>query len=152
MVCSFFGHRKIAEKQSVYVEVKKEIRKLIIEKNVNVFYFGKFGDFDEICHKAVSSLKKEFSFIKRIFVFHDERFINKTRRPKYIKDDEYEDFIYFNLSYNYWYSRIYYRNCEMIKHSDIVIFYCKNDLTSGSYKALTYAKKTKKPFINLYLE
>ncbi len=63
-----------------------------------------------------------------------------------------EEFTYLPLDYNYWYTRIYYRNCEMIDRSDCVIFYAEQKKESGAYKALRYAQKKKKPHINLFYE
>ena len=64
-------------------------------------------------------------------------------------DDEYEEFVYFSLQYDGFNKRIYYRNVEMIKNSDKIIFYVKNIENSGANKAMNYAKKLKKDFINI---
>ena len=53
------------------------------------------------------------------------------------------------LDYDYWFNRIYYRNCEMINQSDFILFYAQNQQNSGAYKAFKYAKKDKKDFMNI---
>lgn len=40
----------------------------------------------------------------------------------------------------------------MIEKSDYVIFYAKNKQDSGANKALKYAKKRKKEYVNLFDE
>ena len=67
-----------------------------------------------------------------------------------MQDEDYEQFIYLALSYDYWYTRIYYRNCAMIDRSDYVVFYAEERENSGAYKALRYVVKQKKPYINLF--
>ena len=66
-----------------------------------------------------------------------------------MKDEDFEEFIYLDLAFDWWYQRIYFRNVEMINQSDFVIFYVNRTAKSGAYKTFQYAKKIKKPFINL---
>ena len=148
-ICSFFGHRKIENKEELYQTVSCLVEKLIAEKGYDVFLFGGFGEFDELCYNIVSCLKERYSAIKRVYCVHDEKYLLEHRRSAYLSAMDYEEFIYFPLSYDYWYTRIYYRNCEMIEKSDFVIFYAENRQSSGAYKALAYAKKRKKEYLNL---
>ncbi|MBQ7348758.1 MAG: hypothetical protein IJW47_02060, partial [Clostridia bacterium] len=115
----------------------------------DTFLFGGFGDFDAICHKTVTQLKNKHPYIKRVYCLTDQRFLNKNKRPKYLKDEDYEDFIYLPLDFDFWYTRIYYRNCEMIKKSNYVIFYVEERKNSGAFKALKFAIRNKTEYINL---
>ncbi len=147
-ICSFFGHRDII----VTSEIKEALSNAIMDiiaKGVTTFYFGGFGDFDELCHNTVSEIRKQNKHIKRIFCLSDERHLRISKRPKYLDSDDYEEFIYLPLAYDYWYTRIYYRNCEMIDASEYVVFYYRNTERSGAYKAYQYAVKTKKKIIVL---
>ncbi len=149
MLCSIFGHRKI-ETDINLQELKNVLKNLISERNVDTFYFGGFSEFDDLCHSVISQLKNEFPHIKRVFCLSDERHLRITKRPKWLKDEDYEDFIYLPLSFDWWYQRIYYRNCAMIDDSDFVLFYVTEKENSGAYKAYKYAKSKKKNIINIY--
>lgn len=122
---------------------------LITKENVRLFYFGGFGEFDDLCHKIVSELKNKYPNIYRIFCLSDPRHQRLSKRPIWIKDEDYEEIIYLNLINDYWYKRIYFRNCEMIDRSDFVAFYVNHSERSGAYKALQYAIKKKKQIINI---
>lgn len=148
-ICSFFGHREIEITSELKTKLKAYIKDLINNKTVNCFYFGGFGNFDELCWQIVTDLKQTYPYIKRIFCLSDPRHQRADKRPKWIKDEDYEEFIYLNLKFDYWYSRIYYRNCEMIDQSDYVIFYVTNTENSGAYKALRHAERMKKEFVNM---
>ncbi len=51
--CSFFGHREVNDREALKKKVLAVVEKLI-EKGFSVFLFGGFGDFDELCHEAVT--------------------------------------------------------------------------------------------------
>ena len=55
------------------------------------------------------------------------------------------------MKYTGFYSRIYFRNCEIIDHSDYCVFCVdENADNSGALKALKYAKKKKKTLTNIF--
>ncbi|MBQ8885186.1 MAG: hypothetical protein IJY62_02280 [Clostridia bacterium] len=149
-ICSFFGHRDIELSDELY-----EITTAEIIKSVNcgcrVFYFGGYGDFDALCYKIVSKLKKENPKlnIKRIYCVAQERYLRKNVR--YFQRENYDEVIYLLPSFEGWYKSIYFRNCAMIDKSDFVIFYAEERKNSGAYKAYKYARKKKgKQIINLW--
>jgi uncharacterized phage-like protein YoqJ len=148
-ICSFFGHRKIEEKEKIREKVSALVEKLLLD-GFTVFLFGGFGEFDELCHEAVSGLKGKYSMLKRVYCLSDEKHLIERKRPKYLTVEDYEEFIYLPPSFDYWYKRIYYRNCEMIEKSDFIVFYAENRENSGAYKAFRYAVKQKKNYINLF--
>ena len=143
--CSVFGHRTIEITKVLENKLYSTFEE-IINKGCEFFYFGGFGMFDELCHKVVSELKLTYTHIKRIFCLSDPRHLRINKRPKWLKIEDYEEFIYLDLEFNWWYQRIYYRNCAMIDRSDIVVFYVEPKENSGAYK---YAVKKKKSLINL---
>ena len=145
---SVFGHSKI--------EITKELEdKLfetfedLIKQGCKYFYFGGFGEFDDFCHKVISKLKITYPHIQRIFCLSDPRHQRISKRPKWLKDEDYEEFIYLDLDFDWWYQRIYYRNLAMIFRSNVVVFYVEPRENSGAYKAYKYAKQKKKILINL---
>ena len=147
--CSFFGHSKLNDKITIEKTLFELIESLIVDKGYRLFYFGGFGEFDDLCYKVVSKLKETYGYIKRVFCVIEEKHKIFSKRPKWLKEEDYEDFVYFDLKYNYWYTRIYFRNCEIIKKSDFTIFFVTNKGASGAYKALSYAMKAKKEFVNI---
>ena len=149
-VCSFFGHRKIEKTEKLKRQLATKIKGLTENENYNVFYFGGFGEFDELCYEIVSELRIQHRQIKRIFCLSDERYLCLDKRPEWLKRQEYEEYVYLNLDFDYWYTRIYYRNCEMIKNSDFIIFYVDENKDGGAKKALNFARKIKKENINMY--
>lgn len=147
-ICSVFGHSTIDITKELENSLFETIEDLI-KKGGEYFYFGGFGMFDELCHKVVSELQQTYNHIKRIFCLSDARHLRINKRPKWLKNEDYEEFVYLDLEFDWWYQRIYYRNCAMIDKSDIIIFYAEERENSGAYKALKYAKQKKKSFINL---
>jgi len=147
-VCSFFSHSKIEITEELKEKLMTTVKKLI-EDGFSIFYFGGFGEFDELCWQTVTQLKTTYPDIKRIYCLSDPRHQRLSKRPRLLKDEDYEEFVYLDLDFDWWYQRIYFRNCEMINQSDFVIFYVNQTKNSGAYKALQYAKKNKKGFINL---
>ena len=100
--CSVFGHRIIEITKGLENKVL-EIFKNLIDEGCEYFYFGGFGMFDELCHKVVSKLKLTYSHIKRIFCLSDPRHLRINKRPKCLRNEDYEDFIYLDLDFDWWY-------------------------------------------------
>ena len=147
--CSFFGHREIEISEKLKNNLIKIITKLIEEENYRIFYFGGFGDFDQLCYDVVTELKSKFPLIKRVFCLTNERHLNPKNRPQWLKEEKYEDYVYFSLSFNWWYKAIYFRNLEIINASDFIIFFVRKNKEGGAKKALDYAKTKRKKHINL---
>ena len=147
--CSCFGHNKINVFKHLKEKLMSIFKELISKENVKYFYFGGFGEFDDLCHSIITELKNEYPEMYRIFCLSDPRHQRLSKRPKWLKDEDYEEITYLDLNFDYWYSRIYYRNCEIIDRSDFVIFYVNHTEQSGAYKALQYAKRKKKQIINV---
>lgn len=71
------------------------------------------------------------------------------KRPKWIKNEDYERFVYMNIDYTGFYKRIYFRNCEIVKKSDYIVFYIRNTINSGAYKTYQYAQNQRKIVIEV---
>lgn len=144
---AFFGHRKIVVTDTLIIKLRNLIERFIVSENFGYFYFGGFGDFDQLCYNIVSELKAKYPHIQRIYVYEDENFLRK--KPKYLLHEEYEYFVYYEPKVKYWYYRILFRNFEIIDRSDYIIFFVNNKENSGACKAMNYAKSKKKSFVNL---
>lgn len=147
--CAFFGHSEIIITEELKQKVKKHIEELIVYQGYNIFMFGGFGMFDNLCWQIVTELKQKYTSIKRVYCLSEEKHLKVNKRPFYLKNEDYEEFTYFSLEFDWWYTKIYYRNRAIINNSDFIIFYVKNQNYSGAYKAMKYAIKIKKSFINL---
>ena len=148
-ICSFFGNSEIVITDELIGRLRVKIEELVTNEGFGVFYFGGLGMFDDLCYKIVSELKEKYPFIKRVFCLTDPRHQRYIKRPSWLRNTEYEEYIYLDLAFDWWYKRIYYRNCEMIEQSDFVIFYVAHTEKSGAYKAMQYAKRKKKNYINI---
>ena len=150
--CSFFGHREINLESGLADRLKKTVESLIFDKGYTQFYFGGFGDFDALCYKTVTEIKVNNPNlqIKRVFCVPQERLVRKG--APYFNKDDYEETVFLEPSFNGWYKSIYFRNLAMIDASDFVVFYAEEKERSGAYKALQYATKTKKEFVNIFLK
>ena len=147
-----FGHRDMTFAEQDEIDLYNLFEDYIVNKNVGIFNFGGFGDFDDFAHKVVTKLKEKYPFIKRVYIYEDYKFISKpSKRPVWLKDEDYEAFKYFVMRYSGFYQRIYFRNCEIIDHSDYCVF-CVDETAeySGAKKALEYAKRKKKVFVNVF--
>ena len=150
-ICSCFGHAKI----DITDKLRKQVYKVyedLINREFNVFYFGGFGDFDDLCWRVVSELQTKYPHIKRVYCVENEKYLRPNKRPKYLKDEDYEEFIYLMPTFNWWYTQIYYRNREMVNESDFIVFYVNDAEKSRSYKFLQYAIQQHKPYTNIAFE
>ncbi len=146
--CSFFGHRQVEGIGDLESKIERVVEQLI-KSGCEIFYFGGYGDFDELCYKVVTKMQEQYRHIKRVFCLTDEKYLSSYKRPKWMSLYACEEYVYFYLKYDYWYTKIYFRNCEIVKRSDLIVFYAREDENSGAYKILKYATKNKKQFINL---
>lgn len=150
--CCFFGHRDAKLSQDELSELRSVVSDLIEKKGVRRFLFGGFGEFDEVCHLIVSDFVGVVSGVERIYCLEDRRYLMPYKRPPYLKEEDYEEFVYLDVRFESWYQRIYYRNLEMIDISDFCIFYVEKKQNSGAEKALRYAKTQKKDILNIAKE
>ena len=149
-ICSVFGHREVEITEELSGKTECEILKAI-NFGCRNFYFGGFGDFDDLCYKIVTKIKEEKSEfeIKRFYCVTQERYLRKKSR--YFKPENYDEIIFLVPSFEGWYKSIYFRNCAMIDESDFVLFYAEERENSGAFKAYKYAKKQKgKTVVNIY--
>ena len=162
--CCFFGHRKINNTPELIERLTKEIEVLISEKDVVIFYFGSKSEFDDLCHKVVTELKKKYPEIKRIYVRSAFQHI-----PDWYEDSllqHYEDTYFPEHMEKAGRASYVERNQEMINKSDFcVIYYDENylpprrknsrrELTdyqpkSGTAVAYEYAMKKNRFIINV---
>ena len=67
-ICCFAGHASILNKDKVKIKLKKEIIDLIEKENATTFYNGGKGAFDWLCAYTVDELRKDYPFIRIVFL------------------------------------------------------------------------------------
>ena len=172
--CCFIGHRKIEDKESVFLRVKPIIEMLITEKGVRIFNFGSRSEFDDLCHLIVSEFQNEYPDIIRVNYNRKSEYVvkkdEKARREEIArrllkKDISVKDFDRSKMS-----DRVsgagkasyVERNREMIDDSDFCVFfyigeeykpepnpYYKTSGKSGTKMAYDYAVRKGKTIINV---
>ena len=149
-ICSFFGHREIEITDKLRADIQKSVEQAI-ECGCTVFYFGGYGDFDELCRRIVSKIKEDApgKGLRSVYCVSQEKYLRKSARC--FNREDYDEIIYLQPSFDWWYKSIYFRNCAMIDKSCFIVFYAKESKNSGAYKAYKYAMNTtNKTIINLY--
>ncbi|MBE5737540.1 MAG: DUF1273 domain-containing protein [Clostridiales bacterium] len=163
MQACFIGHRKIEKKEELTLSLK-EIVVSLINKGVTTFLFGSMSEFDTLSLKVVSELKKEYPFIKRVYVRSAYQNVSKSYQEYLLKFYEQTYFppkIEKAGKYSY-----VERNYEMIDNSTYCVFYYNENYApqangklkqdkilmrkSGTKTAYNYAVRKKKEIINLY--
>jgi len=141
-ICAFIGHNKFTFTPAIKEKITNYLETLITEENYGIFRFGGLGEFDYACWEIVGELKEKYPFIKRKLCLWADKY------PWWAKAREYDEIEELPLDFDYWYSRLYYRNTAMIDLSDTTVFFVENKNRSGAYKALQYATAKKKNLIN----
>ena len=166
--CTFIGHRKIEKNDELIKRISEVIENLIVNENVDTFYFGSKSQFDGLCYVIVSELKEKYTHIKRIYVRAEFEYIDGEGSRPYREGlmERYEDTYYPEHMSNAGKAAYVERNQEMIKKSDVCIFYYKEDYQpprrrngkrdlfdyqprSGTRIAYEFAEQKKKMIINV---
>ncbi len=66
--CCFIGHREINETEELKQQLYNNIESLILKEGVDTFLFGSKSRFNSLCYEQVTELKKEYPYIKRVYV------------------------------------------------------------------------------------
>ena len=165
----FFGHRKIDVTDELKTALYKEIENLIVDDEITTFLFGSKSQFDDLCYKIVSDLKKKYPHIQRVYVRAEFEHIDGEGSRAYRESLlEFYENTYYPESVSGAGKAVYVkRNQHMIDKSSIcVVYYDENympsrrkqsrrDLadyqpSSGTGVAYKYAEKKKRKIINLY--
>ena len=136
MVCTFFGHRD--SPSYIYPQLKAEITNLIKNENVNTFYVGNHGDFDNMAISALKEITKEFTHI-RFYVVLAYMPTQSSEYPTILPD---------GIENTIKKCAIEYRNKWMIENSDFAITYIERNF-GGAAKFANIAIKKCKKTINL---
>lgn len=163
--CCFIGHRKILKTQNLIFNLKYFIEDLILNKNVDVFYFGSVSEFNKLCYNIVSDLKLKYTNIKRVYIRAEYQYINDFYY-KYLLES-YEDSFFPDKVSKAGRCSYVKRNEIMIEKSEYCIFYYNENYlpeqkryskknrflyqpNSGTKLAYDYALRKKKNCYNFF--
>ncbi len=125
--CCFVGHRQIDATDKLKEHLTEILKKLIIEENIDTFLFGSNSQFNDLCHCVISDLKKDFPYLKRIYVRAEFPFIDDDYKAYLLK--RYEDTYYPQNIINAGKYVYVERNSEMIDKSRFCVFYYNKTYT-----------------------
>ena len=151
--CCFFGHRKIEITDELTNRLNTVIEKLIRFKKIDTFLFCSKSEFDELCLKTVTKLKKKYTHIKRIYVRAEFPYISDSYKAYLL--ESYDDTYYPRRLTNAGRAVYIKRNYEMIDNSDFCVTYYDENYkpyvqkSSGTRLAYDYAKKKNLIIINV---
>ncbi len=162
--CCFFGHRKIEYTEELEKQIYENAEKLILNENVDTFYFGSRSEFNSLCRDIVKDLKEKYPNINRIYIRAEYAYISDSYKDYLLED--YEDTYFPEKAINAGKASYVERNQIMIDKSDFCIVYYKEDYLppirknsrrdlfayqpkSGTKIAYDYAKKKDKTIIRL---
>ncbi|MBO5746651.1 MAG: hypothetical protein J6S13_06130 [Clostridia bacterium] len=137
-VCALFGHRDCPE--NISEKLYNSIEKLILQKNINVFYVGTHGNFDKLAYRVLKQIKDKHSI--KIYVVL--AYLN-NKDVFYDADETIFPSVLENTPIRY---AIVKRNNYMIDKCDCVICYV-NDSFSNAYTFVNRAKKKSADIINI---
>ena len=151
--CSIIGHRDVEATDDLKTSIMQTARHLIINDGITDFLFGSRSVFKDLCYDVITELKKEFDYIRRIYVRAEypnitEHYYNYLKRF-------YEDSYFYSDTHN---GRLNYikRNEKIIDESEVCLFYYNAEYKvasktkSGTHLAYKYAQRKNKNIINLY--
>ena len=163
--CCIIGHRKIKEFMLVTMATRDKLIDLIKNRNVSVFKFGYYGEFNDFCYKTLSGLKFIYPHIKLIlytlnneiaYTFEEaEQYKSKSKiRDKDFKYQCFDEFVYLDdIDETKFKYACVLRNKKLIDESDFYLIYHREDYSlpnnrnSGTKIAYDYACKQKKKMI-----
>ncbi|MGN0468647.1 MAG: hypothetical protein ACI4GY_07995 [Acutalibacteraceae bacterium] len=140
--CTFFGHRDTP--QEIESILKEILIDLIENKNVDLFYVGNQGKFDNMVRKNLKLLKCDYLYINYMVVLAYMPGKNKENLQEDFLDTVYPDVLE-TTPLQYAISK---RNKWMIDNSDYVITYVEHSV-GGAAKFKKIAEKKGKIVINL---
>jgi len=138
--CCFFGKTKLGyQKRDKAFELLYRQIEALIKDGYTEFILSGHGDFDSTARIAVISLRMRFPNIKTIYYhackYEDNQALLQTIYPPIEDISQHQ--------------AIVYRNYAMIDSSDYCIFYVVRNKSGAVNKAIKYAIKNNKPYINL---
>ena len=146
MKCTFCGHGDIQCSAQLQTELINSI-KLLIEKGVDTFYCGYYGNFDKLCSDTINLLKADYHDITLYAVtpYPDDVLTKHNTFMALSSDELIYPFDGQNIHPRY---AIPKRNQWMVDKSEYIIAYVNNSY-GGAYTTLKYAKRNQSTVIEI---
>lgn len=145
MIITFCGHSDFLFNDDIKEQLKNILVGEIIKNPTCKFFLGEYGDFDSLCLRTLTELKKEFQDIELIFI---TPYLDKNYSKLEFAKNHYDDVIFPPIESVPRKFAILKRNEWMVEQADLVIAYVKYSWGEAA-KALEYAKRKKKRIINI---
>lgn len=163
--CCVIGHRKIKEFLFVSMATYDGLVDLIENRNVSIFKFGCYGEFNDLCYNTLLGLKKRYPQIKLVlyslnneiaYTFEEaEQYQSQFgRKNKPFPYKCFDEIVYLNdIDETKFKLACVLRNKKLIDESDYCMIYYRKDYSlpnnrnSGTKIAYEYACKHKKKMI-----
>ena len=145
MIITFCGHREIPNREALIEGILSAIAENAKGKDAT-FYLGGYGDFDAMALRACLLYKETHPSARVVFVtpyLSEEYLKNRDYRLK-----NFDDILYPEIEKTPMKFAIAKRNQWMAEKADLVIAYVDYGW-GGAAKALRFAIRKGKPFINL---
>ena len=146
MIITFFGHSNYLSNAEEEKRLLELLEIVACDKQVD-FYLGGYGEFDRFALKCATKYKQRHEQTKLIFI--TPYFGKWLSERKDILEKCYDEIVYPEIEHVPQKFAIVKRNEWMVDQADCVFVYVKRHY-GGAYKALLYAHKHKKPYVNLY--
>ena len=168
--CCVIGHRKITDNEVIRSLIKNEVIYLTEAKNVDTFIFGSKSQFDNLCYKIITDLKKtRYPFLCRVaYVTKGQFVVLEEERERFenvlnkisggtVEISAFDRIEYHKILDKSGKASYVERNRLMIDASDYCIFYYDENRrpphgNSGTALAYAYATKKRKTIIDLFGE
>ena len=142
MICTFFGHRYVAE--SIQPVLRSTLIDLIENKNTTLFYVGNHGGFDAMVYRVL----RELAAIYPISYYVVLAYMPQKRNP-WDTTDYSVTLLPEGVETVPRQFAIIYRNKWMLRQADYVVTYVTSHIGSGAAKFKTMGMKWGKTVIEL---
>ena len=145
MIISFFGHSRCSISDLSEQEIISTIEN-VAGNNYVEFFLGMYGDFDAFAYRCAKKYREMHPNSKLVFVtpyIHENYCLLENAKERF------DEVIYPELENVPKRYAIIKRNEYMIDESDFIIFYVTHHFGGGAYRAIEYAKRKKKQYINI---
>ena len=146
---SFFGHRITENPLLIEKRLESIIRYLLQEKEYVVFQVCRDGEFDQTVSSTICRCKRTIrdDNSAHVWVLPYETAAYRENEEAFL--NYYDEITICEASAKVHYKRAYQiRNQEMVKKSDLVIFYVQHE-SGGAWQTMRYTRRLGTPYLNI---
>lgn len=147
--CCFAGHAKIGYSDETYSKLIALIEKLVDEHDVSEFLVGNYGNFDNLCVRAVRQVKTTYPHIRLTLVLpYLTEDINRNRQ---FYNRIFDGILMADIPYKTP-KKLYILKCNeyMVNTSEFLICYVSGTF-GGAYRTMHFAEKNRIKIFNIAL-